>query len=47
MPISMRRLAVRLIMRNIKELNGMKDFWHTKYRRNRLTAQHAGCGYVD
>ena len=45
--ISLRRLSFKPIMRNIKEINEMNDFWYPKYRRNRLTAQDAGGAYAD
>ena len=35
------------ILRNIKEVNEIMRFLYPKYRRNRLTARHAGGGYND
>ena len=45
--ISLRHLLFITILRNIKEVNEIMRFLYPKYRRNRLTAQHAGGGYND
>ncbi len=45
--ISLRHLLFIIILRNIKEVNEIMRFLYPKYRRNRLTAQHAGGGYND
>ena len=45
--ISLRHLLFMIILRNIKEVNEIMRFLYPKYRRNRLTDQHAGGGYND
>ena len=45
--ISLRHLLFITILRNIKEVNEIMRFLYPEYRRNRLSAQHAGGGYND